>query len=372
MDLPEPRPPPELGNLEPGAGAANDRGSPRGSVVVGYGMIIALTGASGFLGAAITHRLAHAGHEVVALVRPTSRTDHIEPAVSRFVVGDHADPSVWPDLLAGADALVHNSFDWSALKSGSLPRHLRSNLDGSLGLLDACHHAGVDRFIYMSSVAVHHAMSDRWKGVIDEDHPLRPRGLYGACKAAVEAHLWAAHHSWGMHTVALRPSAVYGVEPVRLDRSHGYTQIRTLLDGGRVSPENFPGGGKWVHVEDVAGATLAAVQRDAAAGRAFNLADCYAKFTLLGRLAAQALGLPDDRVTLDDSPPAKNRFEKTATREVLGVSLDRGEDGLSAYIRELVSAVRAAPAPASVTNEPSIHSQTAYSSQSTPPATGSG
>jgi len=303
-------------------------------------MIIALTGAGGFIGAAVAHRLARAGHRVTALVRAASARAHIEPAVTRFVTGDQADPAVWPDLLADADALVHNSFDWGALGSGDLAAHLRSNLDGSLLLLDAAHRAGVGRVVYMSSVAVHHAMSDRWAGVVDEDHPLRPRGLYGACKAAVEAHLWSAHHSWGMHTVSLRPSAVYGVEPVRLERSHGYKQIMTLLRGGDVTPENFPGGGKWVHVDDVAVATLAAVECDDAAGRAFNLADCYAKFTLLGRFAAEALGLPERRVTLDGSPGARNRFDTTACREILGVPLDRGTEGLREHVRRLAEVVQ--------------------------------
>ncbi len=304
-------------------------------------MIIALTGAGGFIGSAVAQCLARAGHSVVALVRPGAPTGHIDQAVHRFVRGDHADPDVWNELLAGADAVVHNSFDWEAVKSGDLARHLRSNLDGSLLFLDAAHRAGVARFVYMSSVAVHHEMSGRWAGRIDEDHPLRPRGLYGACKAAVEAHLWAARHSWGMHTVALRPSAVYGVEPVRLERSHGYEQIKALLAGGNVTPENFPGGGKWVHIDDVAEATLAAVERDAAAGRAFNLADCYAKFTLLGRFAAAALGLPSDRVTLDESPPARNMFDTAACREILGVRLDRGEAGLRDAMADLARKVRA-------------------------------
>lgn len=305
-------------------------------------MQVALTGASGFLGAAIAGALSKAGHHVIALVRHTSNTAHIEPYVTRFVRGDHADPSVWPDLLRDAQALVHNSFDWDALKSGDLARHLGSNLTGSLLLLDAAHQNGANRLIYMSSVAAHHDISPRWQGVIDEDHPLRPGGLYGACKAAVEAHLWSAHYSRGMHTVLLRPSAVYGVEPVKLSRSNAYKQVRKLLDGGRVTPSEFPGGGKWVHVEDVALATVRAVELDEATGKAFNLADCYAKYTLLGKFAAEALGLPPDRVEVDSGPPAKNRFDTSAAANVLGVRLDRGEAGLRAYMRELVDAVRKA------------------------------
>ena len=303
-------------------------------------MNVALTGSSGFIGAAVATQLARAGHHVTSLVRASSETAHIESVTHRFVRGDQADPSVWSELLDGADAVVHNSFDWDALKSGSLKDHLSSNLDASLMFLDAAHEAGVHRFVYMSSVAVHHAMSERWGGVIDEDHPLRPSGLYGACKAAIEAHLWSAMHCRGMHAVSIRPAAVYGVEPVRRARSHGFTMVRKLLKGDRITPADFPGGGKWIHVEDVALATVRAIERDDASGHAFNLADCYCKHTQVGAFAAEALGLPADMVEIDDSPPAKNRFDKTATQQILGVEMDRGEAGIRDYVRELVSVVR--------------------------------
>ena len=327
------------GKLEPEGGGVNETVS-SGDLGLVLGMIIALTGSSGFIGSAAARVMHAQGHSVTALVRPSSRREHFHSFVERFVQGDQADPGIWPELLQNADAVVHNSIDWAPLQSGDVRTHLERNLLGSILLLNAAHEAGVKRFIFISSVATHHDISPRWKGVIDEDHPLRPSGLYGACKAAVEAHLWSAHHSWGMHTVALRPCAVYGVEPVRLERSHGCKQVRRLLDGEKVTREDFPGGGKFVHVDDVALAIVRAVERDAAAGRAFNLADCYAKHTLLGRFAAEHLGLDPSMVELDEGPPAKNMFSKEATREILDVELDRGEDGLREYVGELVEAVK--------------------------------
>ncbi|TVQ30699.1 MAG: NAD(P)-dependent oxidoreductase [Phycisphaeraceae bacterium] len=326
------------GKLEPAGGGVNETVS-SGDLGLVWAMIIALTGSSGFIGSAAA-RVMHAhGHSVTALVRPTSRREHFRSFVERFVEGDQADPGIWPELLQNADAVVHNSIDWAPLQSGDVETHLRRNLLGSLLLLQAAHEAGVKRFVFISSVATHHDISPRWEGVIDEDHPLRPSGLYGACKAAVEAHLWSAHYSWGMHTVALRPCAVYGVEPVRLERSHGYKQVRKLLDGEKVSKQDFPGGGKFVHVDDVALAIVRAVERDEASGRAFNLADCYAKHTLLGKLAAEQMGLDPAMVELDEGPPAKNMFSKEATREILGVELERGEAGLRDAMGELIAAV---------------------------------
>jgi dTDP-glucose 4,6-dehydratase len=216
-------------------------------------------------------------------------------------------------------------------------------VEGSVGLLHRVHAAGIRRFAFLSSVAVHHDISPSWAGVIDKEHPLRPGSLYGASKAAVEAHLWDAKFRLGMHTVAIRPAAVYGVEPVRLERSHGYEQVRRLLDGRRVVRSDFPGGGKFVRVDDVALAVCRAVERAEqpdVSGRAFHLADCYAKFTRFGEHAAALLGLPASMVEADPGPPSRNVFDKSATRAALGVEQSRGDAGLRAHVADLIRVLR--------------------------------
>ena len=290
-------------------------------------MRIALTGASGFIGSITARRLAQAGHRVTALVRPTSRRDHIADCVDRFVVGNHDDPSLWPDLLRDADCVIHNSIDWTFGDDWTLEQHLQSNLVASIRLLEA---ANPRQFVYISSIAAHHDMRPRWKGVIDEDHPLRPANEYGALKTAVEAYLWAAHYQRGQHTCSIRPCAVYGIDP-DLPRSHGYALVEKIRRG---EPVTKPGGGKFVHVDDVAGAIVATVGNPEAAGRPYNLVDCYARWADLAKMACEELGV---EVPIDSSSPSqpKNTFTKDAAR-TLGVSLDRGPEGIRRHLRELI------------------------------------
>jgi dTDP-glucose 4,6-dehydratase len=177
-------------------------------------------------------------------------------------------------------------------------------------------------------------MRSRWDGVIDEDHPTRPGSLYGAYKAAIEAHMWSAHFSDGLHACAVRPCAVYGIDP-RLERSIGYPIVDHLRRKQRFSK---PGGGKFVHVDDVAALTTACVGNTEANGRVFNMADCYARWGDLAVIAADLLGIDAD-IDLSSPPQSKNRFTKDAVQS-LGVSMDRGHDGLREYLRDLIDAVQ--------------------------------
>lgn len=295
-------------------------------------MHVALTGVSGFIGSHVARRLHEAGHTVAGLVRASSRRDHVQPFVSTFVAGEQADDRVWPRLLDGADCVIHNSVDWQTIRGGEIDRHLQTNLVGSLRLLRT---SAPRQFVFVSSIAVHHDMSPNWHGGIDEEHPLRPASWYGALKASLEAHLWAEHFESGRHTCALRPCGVYGIDPT-LDRSHGFDLIQKIQRGERKLSK--PGGGKFVHVEDVAAAVVATVGNPAAAGQPFNLVDCYARWGDWAQIAADLLGV---RAEVDLSSPAnpKNNFTKDAARS-LGVNLDRGHEGIRRHLRELIELMK--------------------------------
>jgi len=306
-------------------------------------MQVALTGASGFIGSFIVRELHAKGHRVTALVRATSRREHIEDAVDRFVIGNQADASCWDELLDGADGVIHNSADWEPLggyggipKPADFARHIERNLASSLNLLRC---SAPRPFVFMSTIAVHHDMRSRWGGEIDEDHPLRPATAYGAYKAAVEAHLWAEHLGANRHTAAIRPSGVYGIDP-NLPRSYGYTLVRKIKRGNE--PLDRTGGGKFIHVEDVAQAAVAALTRPEAAGCAFNLADCYARWCDWAQMSCELLGVSRE---IDMSSPTvpKNVFLKEQTMQVLGVAMDRGHGGIRAHLRELIAVMESEP-----------------------------
>src|SRR5687768_12142960 len=108
-------------------------------------MLVALTGASGFIGSYTAAALHRAGHRVRALVRETSRRDHIAAHVAEWRVGDAADPQAVAGLVAGVEAVIHNAADWDALER-SPATNFERNVLGSLRLLEAARLAQVEQF----------------------------------------------------------------------------------------------------------------------------------------------------------------------------------------------------------------------------------
>jgi dihydroflavonol-4-reductase len=296
-------------------------------------MLVAITGASGFIGSYTVRALRSRGHRVRALVRQTSRRDHIESLVDEWRIGGLEDPQSLAGLVGGAEAVIHNGVDWDALERGPVPG-FESNMLGSFRLLDMARQAGCEQFVFVSSVAAYHQILPG--GRIDENHPTWPHGLYGACKAGFEPFLKAYHHSFGMNTSAWRPAAVYGVDP-DLPRSQWYELIRTSRDGGRIETAQ---GGKITHVQDVADALACAVGDKNVAGGLYNLAECYLYWQQVAEIARDLSG---SQAQIEDrkGPGPRNQFDTARAVEFFDrhgkhQALRRGLAGIREYVKELL------------------------------------
>lgn len=252
-------------------------------------MRVLITGAAGFLGTHLRSATAAAGHEVIGvdLLLDAVHGANAEPpeGVSRVDVRDEA--ALVP-LLAGIDVVCH----LAAVSAGG-PAELATHNDlGTAALLGAMEQAKVRRLVLASSITVYgegryrsvrggpffpglRRRADLDRGLFDhraprtgevltwepvgEDAPLRPRGSYGASKAAQENYAFAWGLGVGGAVTALRMHQVYGEGA----RAGLVSQLRAALDEGR-APHVFEDGGQvrdFVHVRDATAALLAAIER---------------------------------------------------------------------------------------------------------------
>jgi nucleoside-diphosphate-sugar epimerase len=300
-------------------------------------MLVAITGASGFIGSYTVKALHAAGHRVRALVRPTSERDHVAPHVEQFLEGDIGDAQSLAALVAGAEVVIHDAADWDALRR-SPTTNFQRNVLASLQLLEQARQAGVEQFLFVSSVAVYHnILADR---KLDENHPTWPSSIYGAYKAAIEPHLVAYQCTHGMNTSSWRPAAVYGVDP-KLEKSQWYDLIQTAKNGGAIDTSH---GGKITHVQDIADALTLAIGDEKCAGQFHNLVDRYIYWQVAGELAREISGSNAQIVDRKGSGP-KNNFDTSKAIEFFNrhgnaTALRRGLDGVREYVSNLLPLIK--------------------------------
>lgn len=231
-------------------------------------MRVLIAGATGAIGRPLTRALAREGHEVLALARTEGSARTVRALGATPVRADALDRDGLLRALDGlsADAVVHQL---TALKAPKLrltaddPSNvLRTR--GTAHLLDAAGVLGAEKFVTQSLV-LGYGYRDHSDRPLTEDDPFGVRAgtvadhvVTGLVEA--EERVFAADHVAG---TALR----YGV-------FHGPGTWFDPAPGSRPFPVPRGGGGTmaWVHVEDAAEATVAALERGRA-GEAYNIVD---------------------------------------------------------------------------------------------------
>src|SRR5947199_3452949 len=115
-------------------------------------MTILVTGASGFLGSHVARQLVARREDVRVMLRPSSTNRAIADLSLEYVTGDLRDPAAVARATQGAKRVFHVAADyrlWAKRKQDIYD----SNVGGTKNLLDAAIRAGVEQFIYTSTVA---------------------------------------------------------------------------------------------------------------------------------------------------------------------------------------------------------------------------
>jgi len=166
---------------------------------------VLVTGASGFVGQVLVRRLLAAGHEVRRALRapgPDSTTETV-------VVGSFSVDTDWRRALDGVDAVAHLAAraHVSGPDAADEAAFMAVNHDATLALARAC--AGrVRRFVFVSTIGVHGAISDA--AGFNEDSALRPHTPYARSKVRAETALRELARDDGLSLAILRPPLVYG------------------------------------------------------------------------------------------------------------------------------------------------------------------
>lgn len=168
---------------------------------------ILVTGANGFVGRVLCETLVRAGHSVRAAVRnPTAAIAGSESVA----VGDLNADTDWSRALAGIDTVIHAAARAHILHDSpdNAALYIRTNADGTCGLIEAAARAKVDRLVYVSSIKVNGEATAN--APFTASDPPGPLDDYGRSKLAAEALVLAAASAGKLDGYIVRPPLVYG------------------------------------------------------------------------------------------------------------------------------------------------------------------
>ncbi len=238
------------------------------------GKRVLVTGAGGFIGSHLAERLVELGARTRAMVRYNSAGSRgwLEASAVRdqieVIASDVTDADGVRGAVRGTDVVFHLAALIGIPYSYDAPRsYVRTNVEGTLNVLQAARDEGVSRVVHTSTSEVY---GTALRVPIDEDHPLQGQSPYSASKIAADKMAEAFHRSFELPVATVRPFNTFG--PRQSARAVIPTIVSQLLAGvdelrlGNLTPTRDLN-----YVQNTVDGFVAAAESPAAIGQVVNL-----------------------------------------------------------------------------------------------------
>ncbi len=218
-------------------------------------MKVLVTGGAGFIGSNFVHHLLreHPNYEVFVIDKLTyaGNLRNLESALKNprfsFVRMDICSPNI-SEVLSGCDAVVHMAAESHVDRSiENAADFVRTNVEGTWRMLEACRQATTARFVHVSTDEVYGSLGPT--GKFTEQTPIQPNSPYAATKASSDLMVMAYVHTFGFPAVITRCSNNYGPYqfpekfiPLMIAQAIANQPLPIYGDGQNVRD--------WIHVAD--------------------------------------------------------------------------------------------------------------------------
>jgi dTDP-glucose 4,6-dehydratase len=273
---------------------------------------ILVTGGAGFIGSNFVHYVLrnHASDQLVVVDKLTyaGNLGNLGAALKdqrlKFFRLDICDPAV-SDAVRGCDAVVHFAAESHVDRSiEDASPFVRTNVEGTWRMIEACRKNGVGRFLHVSTDEVYGSQNDG--GKFNESSQLDPTSPYAASKAASDLMVLCAVKTHRFPAIVTRCTNNYG--PFQFPEKFIPLMISQALAG---KPLPVYGDGKnvrdWIHVADHCQA-LDLVLRKGLEGQVYNIGgDCELENIAVARKILAGVGRAETLLTFVTDRPAHDR-----------------------------------------------------------------
>lgn len=252
---------------------------------------VAVTGASGHIGANLVRELLGRGYQVVTLVRQSSRA--LEGLDVTRVDGDILDAQSLRRAFSGAEQVYHLAA-YISIQTGEAEKLEMINVEGTRNVLEACQSEGVSSLVHFSSI---HALElEPLDQPVTEENPLVAEGSgrvadYDLSKARADRQV-RQNDCQTLATRIIYPTAVLGPNDFKLSL---FGQVITKLAHGKL-PALVSGGFDWVDARDVAWGAIEAAEQGGDGDR-YLLSGHYVSMPEVAAVIAELTGVPAPKLT---------------------------------------------------------------------------
>jgi dihydroflavonol-4-reductase len=222
-------------------------------------LTVLVTGATGFIGEALTRSLSASGERVRVLVRQPDKVVAMGLPVAEVTQGDITDAAAVERAVSGCDAVfaIAGTFREPNLSD---QRYREVNVDAVRLMMDAARRQGVRRVVHCSTVGIHGNVTG---APASEATPIRPEGIYEVTKAEGD-QLALSEARNGLETVVIRPAPVYGPGDTRLVKLYQLAARDRVILLGDGRPHYH-----MIYIDDLVAAFRLAATADGVSGQAF-------------------------------------------------------------------------------------------------------
>ena len=301
------------------------------------GKRVLVTGAAGFIGSHLTEQLVELGASVRAMVHYNALGSWgwLDQSPIRneikVIAGDISDRDSVRQAMEGREIVFHLAALIAIPYSYHAPAsYLRTNIEGTLNVLQAARELDLERVIHTSTSEVYGTAR---MVPIDESHPLQGQSPYSASKIGADKMAEAFHLSFGLPVVTVRPFNTFG--PRQSARAIIPTIITQCLVGNTIRLGNLTPTRDLNYVLNTVNGFILAASAEAAIGRVINVGS--GREISIGDLAQLIARLTGRPITIESDQqrmrPEKSEVERllaenSLARELLGwepaITLEKG------------------------------------------------
>lgn len=280
---------------------------------------VLITGADGFIGSHLTERLVELGADVTAMAQYNSFNnwgwlEHISEKAKKEIkvyTGDIREYDSVSKAIAGQELVFHLAALIAIPYSYQSPAaYVRTNVEGTLNVLEACKNYGIEKMVHTSTSEVY---GTALYAPIDEKHPLQGQSPYSASKIGADKMAESYYRSFGMPVATLRPFNTYG--PRQSARAVIPTIISQILAGAKtIKLGSLTPSRDFNFVKDTAEGFVKAAESDKSIGEVISVGS--GKEITIGDLAKTIIELTGKEVEIV-SEGQRLRPEKSEVNRLL-------------------------------------------------------